>query len=105
MKKKDTEIRSVCGRMCEIKNYLKVLAENLKRRDHFEVVSAHRVKPAYNRIARGRKIFSIAGRFRLTRVLVIWFLGIPDPWKCELFTVKDRFPLCPGSVNTGFAVE
>jgi hypothetical protein len=53
--KKDTEISSVYGRMCKIKNYLKVLADNLKRRDHFEVVSAHRVKPAYKRIARDRK--------------------------------------------------
>jgi len=41
MEKKGTEISSVYGRMCKTKNYFKILAENWKRRDHFEVFRAH----------------------------------------------------------------
>jgi len=56
MKKKGTEISSVYGRMREIRNCVKILAENLKRRDYFEVLSAHTVKLACNRIARDRNL-------------------------------------------------
>jgi len=55
MKKKGSEISSVYGRICKIKKKkksVKSLAENLKRRDYFEVLSALTVKLACNRIAR-----------------------------------------------------
>jgi hypothetical protein len=56
MKKKVTEISSVYSRMCKIKSNFKTLAENLKPKDHLEVVSTHTVKPAYNRTSRNQNV-------------------------------------------------
>lgn len=56
MKKKATEISSVYSRMCKIKNNFKILAENLKPKDHLEEVSTNTVKPAYNRTSRDQNV-------------------------------------------------
>jgi hypothetical protein len=46
----------------------------------------------------GINFFSVASRFRLIHVLETWIIGTSYSWGCEIFSVKDRFPLCKGSV-------
>jgi hypothetical protein len=61
------------------------------------------VKTAYNGTARGR-IFSFAGRFRLTQVLKISILGTPDPRECKDFPPKRSLCYSQVPLKTGFTV-
>ena len=44
----------------------------------------------------------VAGRPRLTQVLEVWILKTPDRRWCKRFSAKDRFLLCPRSVEDRF---
>jgi hypothetical protein len=51
------------------------------------------MKLAHNGTARDQGIFFAAGMFRVIQLLAAWI-----PGTAKVFSTKDRFPLCPGSV-------
>ena len=89
--------------MCKIKNDFKILAENLKRRDHLDVLSANTMKPAYKGTTRDRFFFLC----QLVPVNECTCRFVPggSRYPVNFFPLKTGFRYAQVTFKTGLTVE